>query len=120
MESRMPWLVGALCCVMLAGAMPAVAKTVPMRSVSRNAVDSACSRAGGAAYGLLDDGGSYGCTSRVGSVVCSADGTCFGYISDLVRMPANSLDAVLGVRVSGQPTRIGPADRRIMRRVEAP
>jgi hypothetical protein len=110
----MLWLVGVLCGLMLATAMPAVAKTVPMRPMSRGAVDNACSRAGGSSFGTHDTDGSYGCNSNRGSVECAADGTCVGYVSDLLRMPANSLDAVLGTGVSGQPIRIGPAEKRIM------
>jgi hypothetical protein len=120
MISRMPWRVGVLCGVMLASVMPAGAKTIPMRPMSRGAVDSTCSRAGGASFGTHNDDGSYGCDSGRGSVVCAADGTCVGYVSDLMRMPAGSLDAVLGARVNGPPTRIGPADHRITRRVEGP
>jgi hypothetical protein len=120
MKSRMLWLVGVLCGLMLASAMPAAAKSVPMRPMSRGAVDNACGRAGGSSFGTHDSDGSYGCSSNRGSVECAPDGTCIGFVSDLLRMPANSLDAVLGARVSGQPTRIGPADHRIMRRVEKP
>lgn len=113
MKTRLPWLVVALCSAILGSAMPAFAKAIPMRPVSRSAVDSACSRAGGSSFGIQDETGSYGCTSPHGSVNCSADGDCSGYVSDLLRMPSNSLDAVLGAGVSGQPIRIGPADHRI-------
>lgn len=114
MKSPMPWLPGtALCCVMLVSALPAVAKTIPMRPLSRGEVASACSRAGGSSFGTHDDTSSYGCASRNGTVECSPDGTCLGYVSDLQRMPSNSLDAVLGAGVSGQPIRIGPAERRV-------
>lgn len=92
---------------------PAVAKTIPMRPMSRGAVESVCSRAGGATFGLHEESGSYGCVSGHGQVECSSDGACLGYVSDLVRMPANSIEAVLGVGSRGQPIKIGPAERRI-------
>lgn len=92
---------------------PAVAKTIPMRPMSRGAVESVCSRAGGAAFGLHDESASYGCVSGHGQVECSSDGSCLGYVSDLVPMPANSIEAVLGVGRRGQPIKIGPAERRI-------
>jgi hypothetical protein len=123
MKSRMSWLLGllsgmGLVGVMVVNVMPAAAKSVPMRPVSRSAVDAACSRAGGSAFGIHDDSGSYGCSANRGSVECADDGTCFGSVSDLLPLAANSLDAVLGVRVRGQPIKIGPADHRIMRSVQ--
>jgi hypothetical protein len=95
------------------GSTAAVAKTIPMRPMSRSAVESVCSRAGGATFGLHDDSGPYGCVSGHGQVECSSDGACLGYVSDLVRMPANSIEAVLGVGGRGEPIKIGPAERRI-------
>jgi hypothetical protein len=90
-----------------------MAKSIPMRPLARAAVASACSRAGGSSFGTHDDDGPYGCDSRSGTVQCAADGTCVGYVSDLLRMPSNSLDAVLGANVRGQPIKIRPADHRI-------
>jgi hypothetical protein len=113
MKSPMPWLFRALCCVMLLSALPAAAKTIPMRPLSRGEVQTACSRAGGASFGTHDDTSSYGCASRNGTVECSADGTCLGSVSDLMRMPSNSLDAVLGAGVSGQPIKVGPVNQRV-------
>jgi hypothetical protein len=117
MKSRIPWLAVMLSAVMLTSAMPALAKTIPMRPMSRGAVDSACSRAGGSSFGIHDDAGSYGCLSRRGRVECTPDG-CTGFVSDLVRMTGNSLDAILGAGNSGQPIKIGPSERRIMRQVQ--
>jgi hypothetical protein len=115
MRSRVSWPILVLCGATLAGAVPAAAKMIPMQPVSRSAVDAACSRAGGTPFAGEGDAGSYGCTSHSGSVNCSADGDCSGFVSDLLRMPSNSLDAVLGAGVNGQPVRIGPADRRVGR-----
>lgn len=123
MKSRIPWLVVALSGVVLSGVMvastmPAVAKVVPMRPMSRGAVDSACARAGGSAYGIHDDTGSYGCASGRGQVECTQDGDCVGYVSDLVRMTGSSLDTVLGVRLNGRAIKIGPSEKRISRQVQ--
>ncbi|GAB2174762.1 hypothetical protein DLREEDagr8_03200 [Dongia sp. agr-C8] len=84
-----------------------------MRPLSRSAVDTACARAGGTAYGIRDTDAEYGCRARDSSVTCSPDGTCFGYVPDLARLPSNSLDAVLGISISGKPIKIGPVDDRI-------
>ena len=97
---------------------PAAAKTIALDTLSRNRVESACSSAGGSTFGIRDDSATYGCDTRRGSVVCTPDGQCLGYVSDLLRMPASSAYAILGVRMNGHPIRIGPADARIMRRVE--
>ncbi|WP_395019666.1 hypothetical protein [Dongia sp.] len=113
MKSRMPCLIGLLGGVLLATAMPASAKTVAMPPLSRSAVEIACARAGGSAYGVRDSETEYGCRTRESSVTCAPDGTCFGYVPDLARLPANSLDAVLGVIVSGKPIKVGPVDSRI-------
>jgi hypothetical protein len=114
MKSRMLCLPVALCGLMLMSTWPAAAKTVPMRPVSRNDVESVCRRAGGSTFGTTDDAASYGCNSHHGSVVCTPDGKCLGYVSDLLRMPSNSPDAILGAGVSGRAIKVGPADRRIM------
>jgi hypothetical protein len=114
MRSRMPWLVGLLSGVLLASALPVSAKTVSMRPLSRAAVEAACTRVGGAAYGTREADTEYGCRARNSSVACAPDGTCFGYVPDLVRLPANSLDAVLGVVDSGKPVKIAPVDDRIV------
>jgi hypothetical protein len=113
MNFRTPRCFAALCAVTLAGALPAAAKTVAMPDLSRSAVQSACSRAGGVSYGIHDLGSAYGCKGRNSSIDCSPDGTCFGYVPDLARLPANSADAVLGLTNSGRPTRVGPVDSRI-------
>jgi hypothetical protein len=118
MKSRIPWLVVVLSGVMLASTMPAFAKIIPMRPASRGAVDSACARAGGSAYGIHDDTGSYGCASRRGQVECTPDGGCSGYVSDLAPMTGNSLDAILGVRLNGRAIKIGPTEKRISRQVQ--
>lgn len=114
MKSRMPWLIGLLCGAMAASAMPASAKTVTMRPLSRSAVESACARAGGAPFGIRDEATEYGCKAQNGSVNCTPDGTCLGYVPDLARLPSNSLDAVLGVSASGQPIKIGPVNDRVV------
>jgi hypothetical protein len=109
-----------LLCILGAGMLavePAAAKTIPLDTLSRNRVESACSRAGGSTFGFRDDTAAYGCETRRGSVVCQPDGQCLGYVSDLVRMPASSIDAILGGRMNGQPIRIGRADPRIAPRV---
>lgn len=117
MNARMPLLLGAsgmvmVATVMVATALPAAAKNIPMPALSRGAVDQACKRAGGAGYGTHDDG-PYGCLSHAGKVDCSADGHCEGYVSDLRPSPANSLEAILGGGVHAGPTKIGPSDRRV-------
>jgi hypothetical protein len=113
MKSRMSWLLGALCGAMLVGAFPAAAKNISMRPLSRTAVESACSRAGGTSFGTLDEGTAYGCTSHGGAVYCEPDGSCSGSVSDLLPMPASSLDAVLGAGGRGEPIKIGPVDERV-------
>jgi hypothetical protein len=119
MKSRMSWLLGALCGAILMGTFPAAAKDISMRPLSRTAVESACSRAGGTSFGTLDEGAAYGCTSRSGAVYCEPDGTCSGSVSDLLPMPGHSLDAVLGAGERGEPIRIGPVDDRIAPRASA-
>ena len=123
MKSRMPWLLGVLAGTVLVSmivvdAMPAAAKSFPMAPVSRSAVDAACSRAGGSAFGIRDDSGSYGCSSQRGQIECTQDSVCFGSVADLLPLASNSLDEVLGARIRAQPIKIGPADRRIMRSVQ--
>jgi hypothetical protein len=116
MHSRTAWLIALVLVAgaMLATAMPAEAKGVQMRPVSRSAVEAACSRAGGSTYGIRDPQTNYGCTSRRGSVDCASDGSaCFGNVADLLPMPTNSLDGILGARVSGKPIKIGPTEKRI-------
>jgi hypothetical protein len=113
MNARMPWLLGAFGIVMAAAALPADAKTVSMPALSRGAVEQACSRAGGASYGIHDESSPYGCSALLGKVECSPDARCEGYVYDLRPIPANSLEAVLGAGVHAGPTRIGPTDRRI-------
>jgi|AraplaMF_Col_mMF_1032025.scaffolds.fasta_scaffold00033_111 hypothetical protein len=113
MYARMPWLLGAFAIVTVATAMPAAAKSVPMPALSRGAVDQACTRAGGVAYGVHDDNVPYGCSALLGKVDCSPDARCEGYVYDLRPIPANSLEAVLGGGVHAGPTKIGPTDRRI-------
>jgi hypothetical protein len=109
----MPCWIGTLGIVLLVTASPASAKTIPMPGFSRTAVDQACTRAGGQAYGVHDDGQPYGCVSHQGSAECSPDGRCEGYVSDLLPLAASSLDAVLGAGVRAGPIKIGAADRRI-------
>jgi len=114
MNARMPWLIGALGIVLLASALPAAAKTINMPGLSRNAVAQACSRAGGSSYGIRDEGQPYGCVSGAGKVDCSPDARCVGYVSDLLPLPASSLDAVLGASVHAGPIKIGSKDARVV------
>jgi len=118
-NARMPCLPGALggltlVTVMLLTALPAAAKSIAMPTLSRSTVENACNRANGGAYGVRDDGKQYGCVSRSGSVNCSPDGRCYGYVPDLLPVTANSIDAVLGVRINAGPIKIGPKDDRIV------
>jgi hypothetical protein len=113
MNARMPWSLGVLCGLALLTAMPATAKEFPMQALSRNVVEQACSRAGGSAYGMLDDAGAYGCQTARGSVTCEADATCSGHVSDLRPLPTNSIDAILGAGIRGIPIMIRPANHRV-------
>jgi hypothetical protein len=109
----MPCWIGALGVALMVSGSPAAAKTIGMPSYSRAAVDQACGRAGGRSFGLYEEGAVYGCISRQGRVECAPDGTCTGYVSDLLPLPASSLDAVLGGGPHSGPIKIGATDRRI-------
>jgi len=119
MKTRMLVSVGALGIALLMAA-PASAKTIVMPGLSRVAVDQACSRAGGQAYGIHDTSSVYGCATRRGSVECTPDGQCAGFVSDLFPIAANSLDAVLGGGVHAGPVKLGPTERRITPVVQKP
>ncbi|MDQ7250238.1 hypothetical protein [Dongia sedimenti] len=119
MNAQMPWLLGALVALTLATAMlvptaPATAKEISMPPLSRSTVENACNRAGGRDYGVRDEGQEYGCISRNGSVNCTTDGQCVGYVSDLLPVTANSIDAVLGLGVNAGPIKLGPKDSRVV------
>ena len=91
-----------------------VAKTVSMRPLSRSAVESACDRAGGAAFGTRETAAPYGCKTLSGLVVCTPDaGNCSGQVSDLTPMPSGAINEILGAGRSGQPVRLGPVDARV-------
>ena len=113
MNARLPCWIGALGIALLVTASPASAKTIPMPGYTRTAVDQACTRAGAQPYGIHEPSMPYGCVSHQGRVECSPDGRCNGYVSDLLPLPASSLDAVLGAGVHSGPTKIGASDRRI-------
>jgi hypothetical protein len=119
MEQRTPGRVGLFCfCgLVLLTAAYAAAKELPMQALSRDVVERACSRVGGSAYGMRADVGAYGCVTPRGSVTCSADGGCVGYVPDLRPLPSNSIDAILGARARGVPIKIRPRDQRISPRV---
>ena len=113
MNARIPCFLGTLGLAILATALPAAAKNINMPSFSRSAVEAACHRAGGASYGVREQGQPYGCTTQHGRVDCSPEAECSGYVSDLVPLPASSLDAVLGAGVHAGPIKIGASERRI-------
>jgi len=120
MNTRIPCFLGTLGLVMLTTALPAAAKNVNMPTLSRGAVEAACTRAGGASYGVREQGGPYGCTSQHGRVDCSPEAECVGYVSDLLPLAGSSLDAVLGAGVHAGPIKIGASDRRISPVAEQP
>lgn len=120
MNARMPSAFGLLCGMVLLTvppAAPAIAKEISMQVLSRDVVERACSRVGGSAYGMRDGDGVYGCVKPNGSVTCSADADCSGYVPDLRPLPSNSIDAVLGARGRGVPTMLRPTDHRVSPRV---
>jgi len=113
MNARMPWLLAVLGILMLSTALPAAAKTINLPAFSRNAVSSACTRAGGNAYGIHEEGLPYGCATQKGRVECSPDAECAAYVSDLLPQAATSLDAILGGGLRAGPIKIGATERRI-------
>src|SRR3954470_23680880 len=73
----------------------AVAKTIPMGSVSRSVLRDECLRAGGRAIGIGDEEAPYGCAARYASISCTPDGDCAAVVRDTMPVIGNSLSTIL-------------------------
>jgi hypothetical protein len=105
-------LAAAAALLLLAGAAePAAAKNVDMGRISQATVQAACRRAGASPFSL--ENGSYGCGGANARVVCGRDGSCVGYVNDLVAVTGNSLEDILSLIRGRAGVRIQPIDARI-------
>jgi hypothetical protein len=91
----------------------AEAKSISMGALSRSAVKSACDRAGGQSFGINDETAVYGCANSFGTVNCTPDSNCEGFIQDMRPVAGNSFSIILGNGRSHGPTKVDPVDARV-------
>ena len=91
----------------------AQAKSIAMGALSRSAVKSACDRAGGQSFGINDEAAVYGCANSFGSVNCTPDSNCEGFIQDMRPVAGNSLWIILGNGRTHGPSKVDPVDAKV-------
>ena len=94
------------------------AKTVQMGAISRAAMQSACLRAAGTAFGIQDLSAAYGCYSGIAAASCNGDRdgaepTCIAVVDDMRPVTGNSPSYILGIARSIPSQRIQPVNARV-------
>jgi hypothetical protein len=92
----------------------AVAKSIPMGTLSRSLVRDECLRAGGRPFGIADETAAYGCSARYAVVSCTPETDCRAVVRDTIPVPGNSLRAIFNLDQPGTSSRaVQPVDARV-------